>query len=77
MGKFKEGDQVICIDPTFNRLTLNKIYNVLPDQLTDRAFTIRIVNDLGHNSFYDEERFISIMEYRSKTIDDIIDYGKF
>lgn len=77
MNKFKLGDRVICIDDSFNTssLTIYRTYIVLrkPDVGSASGSTIWVVNNNGIASFYDYRRFISLTEYRSKTIDGILE----
>ena len=73
MNKFKVGDIVVCINSAYNRLTIGKNYIILPERLTDRSDVIRIVNDLGHESHYSPELFISLIEKRSNIIDWILE----
>lgn len=75
MGKFKEGDYVVCVDDLYYNLTINKIYKVLKRHMDDdRHSTIWVRNDKGQESYYHTSLFISIMENRTNTINDILDY---
>lgn len=73
MNKFKVGDNVVCINSAYNRLTIGKNYIVLRERMTDRNDVIRIVNDSGYESLYSPELFISLIEKRSNIIDWILE----
>lgn len=72
MNYFKKGDSVVCIDNSYNSLTIDKLYIVLSMRVIDRVMTLWIMNDIGAKVFYNHNRFISIEQKRNDTISEII-----
>lgn len=73
MIKFKEGEKVICIDAIgTDRLTKNKIYNILPIRIGDPHNLVWIVNDFGNDDYFRDGRFVSIIKHRCEIIDGIL-----
>lgn len=78
MENFKEGDQVVYIDDSndlhgsIKYITINNVYTVIFTHKTDIDHVIWVVNDNAQETYYTQERFITLMEYRSKTIEGIL-----
>lgn len=75
MSKFKKGDQVICIDASdTNGLTMGKFYTIVLKDHSYKDTNIFIKNDRGRNDYFRNNRFISVIEHRNKTINEILNY---
>lgn len=73
MNRFKVGDQVVCINSTQTaRLTKGKVYTILPIRVGDTKNMVWIVSDHGFDDYFRDMRFISLMEHRTQTIDEIL-----
>lgn len=75
----KEGDNVICVDITEKygsvNLTLGSIYKIIDyseSYYTDSKYSITVLNDSNILTPYDSNRFMSLGEYRSIIINDIL-----
>lgn len=73
---FGKGDTVVCINND-NRgytnlyLTLYKVYTVVDNDSS--IGTLWVKDDSGRNTNYVTERFVSLSEYRTNIIDDILE----
>lgn len=75
MKIFKKSEQVVCIDISNTKyLTIGQTYNILNIQTTSFGHSIWICNDAGSTFAYDSNLFLSTIEHRNKTIDDILSY---
>lgn len=73
MIKFKKDNKVVCVDASFSEnITVGNVYKVVDRELGYKDTTIFIINDNGRRDYFNDIRFISVIEYRSKTIDSIL-----
>lgn len=80
MGRFKRGEKIICINTTTDKndtivdLSCGREYEVYRDSVVNhKGLEIVIVKDDTHIVFdYCAYRFISMCEYRTEVIDEIL-----
>lgn len=79
---FKKGDKVVCVDVKvdfYNKrinLTYGEVYEVLEDSVKQRLSNFDIVlikNNYQFDEFYDARKFVSVCNYRTNTINEILD----
>ena len=82
MCKFKCGDKVICVNnigDSYNPitdLTYGKVYSVWDDSaifFNNEFEVVYIMNDDGVLDNYNSSRFVSVIEYRTIVIDNILE----
>lgn len=82
MSKFKENDRIVCIDIVsdfYNKLTYlstDKVYVVKRDSFINFSVGFEVVpihDDRGVICNYRASRFLSVSEYRSNTINEILE----
>jgi hypothetical protein len=69
---FKVGDKIVCVNNNIKPgyglfITIGNVYDVIVED--DGVVTI--IDDTGENSFYNEARFVSLIEYRKLKIEKI------
>ena len=65
--------KIVCVDNIGyeSELTIGKTYDLI--SYSSRSFSpYKVLNDLGQVYSFDEERFITLDEYREKQIDKIL-----
>lgn len=74
-NKYNTGDVVICINTKaklkLSYLTYGKSY-VISNDINNETI-VWIINDVGALDYFSKERFISLEEYRSNVISEILE----